>query len=180
MFRSFGTMRWPAGLAVLHGNAMNRIVIGAVAGAAGTVALDITSYADMVVRGRGASNLAAELVRRLAEKVGLDALSERDEAADAKTKNRRTALGALAGYMVGITVGATYGATRPLFANLPLFAKAVIVGGLAMAASDVPLTKLGLTDPRQWGTVGWLSDIIPHVAYGLVTAAVTDSFATQA
>jgi hypothetical protein len=28
----------------------------------------------------------------------------------------------------------------------------------------------GLTDPREWGTAGWISDIVPHVAYGIVTA----------
>jgi hypothetical protein len=38
-----------------------------------------------------------------------------------------------------------------------------------MAAADVPLTRLGLTDPSTWSPVDWASDVIPHVAYGLVT-----------
>lgn len=41
-----------------------------------------------------------------------------------------------------------------------------------MAASDVSLTKLALTDPSQWSCVDWLSDIVPHLAYGLVTVTL--------
>jgi hypothetical protein len=40
-----------------------------------------------------------------------------------------------------------------------------------MAASMLPMTALGLTDPRRWGVEGWLSDVVPHAAYGLATAA---------
>jgi hypothetical protein len=38
-----------------------------------------------------------------------------------------------------------------------------------MAASDLPATALGLTDPRSWGAAGWMSDLLPHLAYGIVT-----------
>jgi hypothetical protein len=41
-----------------------------------------------------------------------------------------------------------------------------------MAGSNVPMTALGVTDPRSWGAAGWISDVVPHLAYGLVTAAV--------
>ncbi|MGZ3496146.1 MAG: hypothetical protein ACXWNK_04255 [Vulcanimicrobiaceae bacterium] len=157
---------------------MNNVVLGAVAGAAGTMALDIVSYLDIVVRGRGSSNLPAELIRRLAEIARIEPLSKPDEEADAATKNRRAALGALAGYAVGTSVGVAYGVAHPLFAKLPSAVKALLVGGLAMAASDVPLTVLELTNPRQWGTAGWLSDIVPHFAYGCVTVTVFDSLAS--
>jgi hypothetical protein len=33
---------------------------------------------------------------------------------------------------------------------------------------------LRITDPRSWGLTGWLSDVVPHVAYGAVTAYVAD------
>jgi len=154
---------------------MNRLVSGAVAGAAGTLALDIAGYLDMVARGRSASNLPAELIRRLAEDAGLEQLSTPDDKSDDATKNRRSALGALSGYSVGISIGMLYGAASPLLTRVPLLVKAIVVGGLAMAAADLPLTTFDLTDPRTWGTVGWLSDIIPHAAYGLITVSVVDN-----
>jgi hypothetical protein len=49
--------------------------------------------------------------------------------------------------------------------------------GLGIAASvagAAPATALGLTDPRSWGTTGWLSDLVPHLAYGIVTATTYD------
>ena len=46
-----------------------------------------------------------------------------------------------------------------------------MVGATAMAAADVSMTSLGVTDPKQWGAAGWLSDALPHLAYGAVTVA---------
>jgi hypothetical protein len=31
------------------------------------------------------------------------------------------------------------------------------------------MTALGVTDPRTWGVVGWISDLIAHFGYGVVT-----------
>jgi hypothetical protein len=33
------------------------------------------------------------------------------------------------------------------------------------------MVAMGITDPRTWGTTGWISDLVPHLAYGLATAA---------
>ena len=44
-----------------------------------------------------------------------------------------------------------------------------------MAASDVPLIASRVSDPRSWGVSGWLSDLIPHLLYGLVTVATYES-----
>lgn len=41
-----------------------------------------------------------------------------------------------------------------------------------MAGSDAPATALGVTDPRTWSRTAWLSDIVPHLVYGTVTASV--------
>jgi hypothetical protein len=46
-----------------------------------------------------------------------------------------------------------------------------------MASSDAPAVKLGVTNPAEWGTSGWLADLVPHLAYGLVTAAVYEALA---
>lgn len=151
---------------------MRGLVLGAIAGAAGTLALDMVSYADMAVRGRSSSDLPAEVVRRLAIKAGVGALSVPSDQADEKLKNRRNALGALSGYEIGLLIGALYGlASERSPGDRGLLARALILGAAAMAASDVPATMLDATDPKEWSPASWLSDIVPHVAYGMVTAA---------
>lgn len=145
------------------------MIQGAIAGAVGTMALDVTSYADMAVRARDSSGLPAEVVKRLSQRAGFPIENE----------NRASALGAISGYMVGIGVGALYGAIRPRVPGAPLMLAAIGLAAAAMAAADVPATRLGATDPRTWGVTGWVSDLIPHFAYGLVTAAVFDAVANR-
>jgi hypothetical protein len=153
-------------------------MLGAIAGAAGTMALDIASYLDMAVRGRETSGTPAEVIRRLAVKAGLAALSVPSDDADEPTKNRRSALGALGGYKIGIVLGALYGAAAyPGAKDRAILLPAVVLTALAMAGSDVPASMLEVTDPGAWSASDWISDIVPHAAYGLVTAAV---FATIA
>ncbi len=36
------------------------------------------------------------------------------------------------------------------------------------------MTLLGVTDPRTWPVSSWVADVVPHVAYGAVTAAVLE------
>jgi len=47
---------------------------------------------------------------------------------------------------------------------------AVLTAG-AMARSNGPLIALGITDPRSWTRDDWMSDLVPHLAYGLATTA---------
>jgi hypothetical protein len=158
---------------------MRGLILGAIAGAAGTLALDIASYADMALRGRAASDTPAEVMRRLAAKVGIAFLSVPSDDADDATKNRRSALGAIAGYKIGIILGALYGlASYPSTKERGIAMRSFVLCALAMAASDVPATMLEVTNPAEWGTSGWLSDIVPHLAYGVVTAAVFETIAT--
>ena len=157
----------------------NNLLLGAVAGAAGTFALDVTTYADMAARGRPPSKTPAETIRRVAESAGVEALAKPDDQAGESTKNRRSGLGALSGYGIGLSVGLVFGSVRPLVKNAPLALCAVALAAIAMAASDVPATKLEATDPSQWGVSGWIGDIVPHLAYGFVTAAVFDVLSRQ-
>ena len=53
----------------------------------------------------------------------------------------------------------------------------IIVGLTAMAASDVPLVTLKVTNPKTWGVSGWLADLIPHLIYGFVTVATYEALA---
>ena len=34
------------------------------------------------------------------------------------------------------------------------------------------MTALGVDDPRSWSASSWLSDLVPHLAYGAVAAAI--------
>lgn len=154
---------------------MNAILRGAIAGAAGTIALDVTTYADMALRGRASSNLPAEVVRRLAQRLGFDQLARPDEASNDATKARRSALGALSGYAVGVGIGAAYGLLQPYLRRVPFTVRAVGLAAAAMAAADVPAARLGATDPAAWDASAWASDAVPHAIYGLVTAGVARS-----
>jgi hypothetical protein len=48
----------------------------------------------------------------------------------------------------------------------------VVATALALIGTNGPMTVLGVTNPLTWGAVGWISDLIPHIGYGAVTAAV--------
>ena len=73
-----------------------RILAGIVAGAAGTVAINIATYVDMLVRGRPASTLPAKVAGKIADEIGLpldfdddDATNNESAAADSQTKGRQ-------------------------------------------------------------------------------------------
>lgn len=151
---------------------MRGVLTGLLAGAAGTVALNAATYSDMALRGRPSSSVPAQVAGTLAGKAGID-LSGEDET----TQNRKSGLGALSGYAVGLGVGAAYGLVRPLLGDVSVPRAGVVLGLAAMAGSDVPATALGVTDPTTWGIGGWASDVVPHLAYGLLTAATYEAFA---
>lgn len=146
---------------------LREVLMGTVAGAAGTVALNGVTYADMAIRGRPSSGVPTEVAERLAAKVGID-LSGDDE----KTQSRKGGLGALFGIATGLGVGAAYGLVRPRPDKASSLRAGVALGLAAMAGSDVPATALGVTNPVEWDLDSWISDVVPHLAYGLV-AAVT-------
>jgi hypothetical protein len=145
-----------------------RAVLGSIAGAAGTLALDVTTYLDMAVRARPSSSVPARTAGRLASAAGVSLGTE--EAAE----TRRSALGALTGYASGLMVGIVYGILRPAARSIPAPVAGVAAGLGVMAASDGAAVAAGATDVRSWGPSGWASDLVPHLVYGLVTAAVFD------
>ncbi|HEX6477630.1 MAG TPA: hypothetical protein VF043_02205 [Ktedonobacteraceae bacterium] len=148
---------------------LRNVLMGTIAGAAGTVALDIASYADMAIRGRPSSNAPAKLVENLAKIVHLPLSSQGTGSNDQTVQNRESGLGALLGYVNGLGTGALYGLVRSQLDNVPIPLAGILVGLAAMAESDVPLITLGKSDPKSWGFSGWTADIIPHLIYGLVT-----------
>ncbi|BCJ68738.1 hypothetical protein [Polymorphospora rubra] len=143
------------------------LLSGAAAGAAGTTALDAVTYLDMAQRGRPASSTPQQTVEAITGRLKVDVPGDGDT-----RQNRLTGLGALSGIGTGIAVGAVFGALRGAgFRPHPLLAS-VVIGLAAMAASDVPMAGLKVSDPRTWSAGSWLSDIVPHLAYGMVTSAV--------
>jgi hypothetical protein len=145
---------------------MERVRNGAIAGAVGTCALDVATYLDVAVRGRPPSSMPSEAAGRLADAAHVSLGAEKKTA-----ENRKTGIGALLGYADGIATGAAFA----LLARRPRFAvAAVVLGAGAMLASDVPATVSGMTNPKEWGLSGWLSDLVPHLVYGAAAAYAYD------
>ena len=149
---------------------MHRLLAGLAAGAAGTTALNLVTYLDMLVRARPASTTPEDTVR-VAERCTRLSLASGGPDSDA-AGNRRSALGALLGIAAGLGVGAAYGAVRPALGQVPLPLLGLAAGLAANVGTTGPMVALGVTDPRGWPASSWLSDLLPHLAYGIATAAV--------
>jgi hypothetical protein len=148
----------------MFGRALN----GLIAGAAGTAALNMLTYLDVLIRARPSSSVASKTAARLADEVGVDLRADAEQG----TQRRRSAVGALLGYLSGVGIGALYGAIEDAVPDLPLPMSGIAVGLAAMAGSDLPATSAGATDSSKWGASGWIEDVVPHIAYGVVTVGV--------
>lgn len=151
---------------------LRRALMGAAAGAAGTVALNAVTYADMALRARSGSSVPDEVAGVIAKRVGLD-LGDGDTA-----QNRKTGLGALLGYANG--VGAAYGILRPVFGRDVSVTKAGLALTLASTVgTDLPIAATGVSNPTTWPPSSWAMDFGFHLAYGLMTAAAYEAFAGE-
>ncbi|NNG85285.1 hypothetical protein HLB32_10230 [Streptomyces cacaoi] len=146
---------------------MRNVLAGAAAGAAGTTALNAVTYLDMVARGRGGSSAPQQLVEQLSDRTGVPVPGEGET-----RENRTTGVSAVLGMLTGVGVGTLYGAARALGRGPGPPLAGLATGMAAMAASDVPLAALRVSDPRTWRPADWLADLVPHLTYGAVTAAV--------
>ncbi|WP_138734025.1 hypothetical protein [Modestobacter excelsi] len=148
------------------------VLRGAAAGAAGTTALNAVTYLDMVGRGRGTSSTPEQTVEALAEKAHVRIPGDEE-----KRSNRVQGLGPLTGLVAGIGVGVLTGLVRATgFRSQPLVGTALTTVGV-LIASNGPMTVLGITDPRTWSRTDWVSDVVPHLAYGVVVKTTMDAFA---
>lgn len=142
------------------------LIRGAVAGAAGTTALNAATYLDMAARARPSSSTPQQAVDTIAQKVNRPVPGEGEE-----RENRLTGLGSLSGIATGVGIGVVGGLFGPVFRHLPAGVASMLLGGAAMAATDLPMMQLGITDPKTWSSSDWLSDAVPHLAYGATTVA---------
>src|SRR3954471_18537472 len=144
---------------------------GAAAGAAGTTALNAVTYLDMVVRGRGTSSTPEDTVEKLAGKAHIEIPGDQE-----KRQNRVQGLGPLTGLVAGVGVGVLTGLARAAgFRSQPVVGTALTTAVVLVAANG-PMTVVGITDPRTWSTTDWVSDIVPHLAYGAVVKTTMDAF----
>jgi hypothetical protein len=150
-----------------------RIWYGLAAGAAGTTALNAVTYLDMAVRGRPASSTPEQTVRMIEDATHLS-LSQDGPDSDA-AGNRRGGIAALMGIATGLTSGVAYALLRPHARAVPLPVAGLVAGMAANAGTVLPMAASGVSDPRTWTPSSWLSDIVPHIAFGMVTAAVFDA-----
>lgn len=143
------------------------LATGAAAGAAGTTALNTLTYLDMVWRARPASSTPEATVEKLADVTGVRIPGNEEE-----RTNRLAGLGPLTGLVVGAGVGAVLGLAREAGYRPGLLGSSLTAAAGALIGSNGPMTVLGITEPRTWSPADWASDIIPHLAYGIVTGAV--------
>jgi hypothetical protein len=146
------------------------MLAGAAAGAAGTTALNAVTYLDMAIRGRPASSAPERAVQTIGGKLGVEVPGDQDT-----KQHRTTGLGALLGILTGVGAGSVFGAVRAAGWRRPVGRSAVAVGLAAMLGSDTPMVLLGISDAREWSAADWISDLAPHLAYGLVTAAAAQA-----
>ena len=142
------------------------LAAGAVAGAAGTTALNTVTYLDMIWRARPASSTPEATVEKLADVTGVSLPGSTEE-----RTNRIAGLGPLTGLLVGSGLGAALGLARAAGYQPRLLGSSLTAAAGALIGSNGPMTALGITDPRTWSPADWASDLIPHLAYGIVTAA---------
>ncbi len=151
---------------------------GAVAGAAGAIALNAATYLDMAVRGRVSSSAPQDLVEAVADRAGVEIPGKGDE-----RDNWLAGLGPLSGIAVGVAVGVAAGlllsALRKRGIAPPAPVAAVLIGAAAMASSDVPLKLFGTSDPAEWEAEDWAADAVAHLVYGLVTYAAISARGDQ-
>ena len=151
------------------------VLLGAVAGATGNLTLEIVTYGDMLLRGRSASSVPAKMAGVLADEFGIEALSS--AATGNQADNRRSAAGALLGYALGVGLGGAYGLVRPGLGRVSTPFAGGAVGVAAMTAADASYAVTGVSDPRTWTMTDWISDLVPHIIYGLVTVATYETIA---
>src|SRR4051812_28532187 len=151
--RTIGTVGWT--------------IRGAAAGAAGTTALNVVTYLDMALRGRPASTTPQRAVERLTETAHLSIPGKGERRA-----SRVEGLGALTGLVAGVGVGGLFGLAR----GMGFRAGTLLTTVAVLVSTNGPMTVLGVTDPRTWSRTDWLSDLVPHLAYGAVVATTLDAF----
>lgn len=148
---------------------MTQLARGAVAGAAGTTALNAVTFLDMAVRGRPASTTPEQTVDRGLALVGAT-LPGDEQQRGARRSGLGSLLGSVAGVSAGVVIAAVRGSMSPS-GKAGTFGTALTV---AMLAGNGPMTILGVTSPAQWTARDWAADVVPHLAYALAATCALE------
>jgi hypothetical protein len=127
--------------------------------------MEIVSYLDMLVRGRAASDQPQQLGDRISERMEV---GQADTPAD---RSRRQALGNLVGYVDGLLLPTALALVGARSWSFGAHTAALAIG--AMIGSSALPVALGITDPRRWTLDDWLTDLWPHIGYGVGAALVS-------
>jgi uncharacterized membrane protein len=130
---------------------------GLAAGAVGTALLDAATYADLLVTGRPASDAPGRTVRALAAARGLELPDD---------GSRLAAYGQLGGLAAGLAVGVAASLARRAGVEVGAPLGIAATAAAAMAATDLPMARAGVSDPRTWSAQDWVRDALPHLAFG--------------
>ncbi len=144
---------------------------GAAAGAAGSTALNAVTYLDMAVRGRGSSSTPEDTVEKLARTAHVEIPGDEET-----RENRKQGLGPLMGLVAGIGVGVLGGLVRASGYRSAKPVGITLTTLTILVAANGPMAALGVTDPRTWSRTDWVSDLIPHLVYGVVVKTTMDAF----
>ena len=145
---------------------IRHLAAGAAAGAAGTTALNAVTYLDMTIRGRPTSDTPQQTVEKLSSMTGITIPGDEEIRA-----NRIAGLGPLTGLAAGVGSGLLLSLIAAAGRQPSAITEGLIAAAVAFVGSNAPMTALGVTDPRSWPPSAWISDLIPHLAFGIVTAA---------
>ena len=148
-----------------------RVLAGVTAGTVGTAALHATTYLDMALRGRPASRTPEQSVEALAARTGI-AIPGGPETRGHRLEGLAALLGLATGAGLGAAISAADAAGGDAVSRLPVAWLGLLFSGLALAVANAPMAALGVTDPRRWDAADWLSDVVPHLAYGFAAAFV--------
>lgn len=147
---------------------------GALAGGAGVTALNTVTYLDMAIRGRPSSNTPQDTVEKVSQKTHIPIPGDDDARG-----NRVSGLGPLTGIATGVVVGAMMGIARSALRPLPLVPAGIVAAGAAIAGSAAPMAALGVSNPKDWSAADWVSDVVPHLAYGMVVVSALDQMSRR-
>lgn len=140
------------------------ITAGMLAGAAGATAMNAVSYADQAVQGNASTTSpTGGSVAETAREAGNSAGAPTDGA-------KAGALGPLGGLGIGVGVGAVAGLIRGSNATPPPVTAAIVTGLVAMGIGEGAAVATGAAKSDWASPANLLRDLVPHLAYGAVTA----------
>jgi hypothetical protein len=146
-----------------------RVLAGVAAGTVGTAALHAATYLDMALRGRPASRTPEQSVEALAARIGV-AIPGAPETRGHRLEGLAALLGLATSAGLGAAVSGLDAAGGDAVSRLPVGWLGLLFSGSALVVANAPMAALGVTDPRRWDGVDWLSDVVPHLAYGFAAA----------